>query len=149
VTLVFQAFFPGRAHRDPYTGLPQEPKGAPARLVLKALPLPLTAIRQLSLRFLIDGDGVALADPGGCSIAGASDASCFLLYPPCESNGPLGCPANGVGVRLEPSLQQAVATGKVVQGEALGFPFVLSVADHSALMNLGERIGLSGGERIK
>ena len=33
VNLIFQAFFPGRAERDPYTGLPREPKGPPARLV--------------------------------------------------------------------------------------------------------------------
>jgi hypothetical protein len=38
VSLVFQAF-PGRAERDPYWGLPQWPKGPPARLEVKADPL--------------------------------------------------------------------------------------------------------------
>src|SRR5882672_3736217 len=42
VTLTFQAFFPGRAERDPYSGLPQWPKGPPARLVLRAQGSPLT-----------------------------------------------------------------------------------------------------------
>jgi hypothetical protein len=52
VNLIFKAFFPGRAERDPYTGLPREPKGPPARLVLVAQPLPLTVIRELSLRLV-------------------------------------------------------------------------------------------------
>jgi hypothetical protein len=61
----------------------------------------------------------------------------------------MGCSANGVGVKLEPSLLQALAIGKVVQvqGTALGFPFVLSVADRSALAEFVDRIGLSRREK--
>src|SRR2546422_1862801 len=50
VSFIFQAFFPGPAERDPYSGLPREPKGPPARLVLRAPALPLTVISQLTLR---------------------------------------------------------------------------------------------------
>src|SRR5688572_27240571 len=52
LNLVFQAFFPGRPEREPYSGLPQWPKGAPARLVVRAEPFSLTAIRDLTLRFV-------------------------------------------------------------------------------------------------
>lgn len=139
VNLVFQAFFPGRAERDPYSGLPQEPKGPPARLVLRAQSLPLTVIRELSLRFVIDGKAVDLTGPGGCPMFAAPDASCFLLYP-CE-----GCSANGVGVKLEPPLLEALASGKNAQGTALGYPIVLSAADRSALVEFMDRVGASGG----
>jgi hypothetical protein len=54
VSLVFQALFPGRAPRDPYSGLPQWPKGTPARLVVRAEPFPLTAIRALSLQLTLE-----------------------------------------------------------------------------------------------
>ena len=37
VNLIFQAFFPKRAKRDPYSGLPQWPKSAPVRLALRAM----------------------------------------------------------------------------------------------------------------
>jgi hypothetical protein len=53
--LVFHAFYPGGANRDPYSGLPQWPKGVPARLTVSAEPLPLTVIRELSLLLVIDG----------------------------------------------------------------------------------------------
>ena len=44
VNLVFQAFFPGRAERDPYSGLLQVPKGRPARLAVTAQAFALTFI---------------------------------------------------------------------------------------------------------
>jgi hypothetical protein len=64
VSLVFQALFFGPADRDPYTGLPKWPKGEPARLAVRAQPLPLTMIRELSLRFAIDGKTLDLTRPG-------------------------------------------------------------------------------------
>ena len=70
----------------------------------------------------------------------APDASCFLLYA-CE-----GGSANGVGVKLEPSLLEALASGKNAQGTALGYPIVLSPADRSALVEFMDRVGTSGGE---
>jgi hypothetical protein len=65
VNLVFHAFFPGRAERDPYTGLPQWPKGEPARLTLSAEPLPSTVIRELSLQLVVDGKTIDLTGPNG------------------------------------------------------------------------------------
>jgi hypothetical protein len=63
VNLVFHAVYPGRAERDPHTGLPQWPKGAPSRLTVGAEPLPMTVIRELSLRLAIDGTVIDLTGP--------------------------------------------------------------------------------------
>jgi hypothetical protein len=132
VRLVFQAFFAGR-----------EVKGPPRSVVVRALfwsqpPAEAFTLIEPSLRFVIDGNAVDLTGPGGCSMFAAPDASCFPLYP-C-----VGCSANGVGIKLEPPLLQALASGKIVQGKALGFPFVLSVADHSALAQFVDQVGVKG-----
>jgi len=65
VNLVFHASFPGRAKRDVHSGLPQWPKGQPARLMVRAQPLPLTLVPELSLRILIDGDTIDFSGPDG------------------------------------------------------------------------------------
>jgi hypothetical protein len=131
VNLVFQAFFPGRAERDPGTGLPQWPRGRPARLLLKALPLPTTVVGELSLRLVIDAASVDLAGPA---------APHRLLYPYC----PDGCAANGVEIDLEPSLLRSLIGARAVQGEALGFPFRLTANDQRALKEFSTRTGLTG-----
>ena len=54
VNLVFHAFYPGRAARDWYTGLPAWPLGVPSRLTISAEPPPQTIVRALSLRVTVD-----------------------------------------------------------------------------------------------
>jgi hypothetical protein len=130
VSLVFQAFFPGRAERDPYSGLPREPKGPPARLVLRAQPLPLTVVRELSLRFTIDGRTVDLTGAG---------ARYRYLYP-CSPGD--GCAANAVEAELEPSRLRSMIAARTVEGEALGFPIRLTAEDRPSLNDLAARIGL-------
>ena len=137
VNLVFQAFFPGRAERDPYTGLPREPKGPPARIVLQAQPLPLTMIRELTLRLVIDGKTIDLTAPAshyrllGC--LGASD----------------DCAQNAVEADLEPSTLRSLVAATTVRGEALGFPIKLTDADRAALAEFATRIGVSEGNGAK
>ncbi len=131
VSLVFQAFFPGPAARNPYSGLPEEPKGPPSRLVLQVQPLPLTAIRELSLRLTIDGKTLDLTAPGSnyrnlpCLVAGDS------------------CTPYAVATDLEPALLKSLAAARSVEGQALGFPIKLAEADRAALAKFVVKIGLS------
>src|SRR4029453_10610729 len=64
VQLIFQAFFPGSTERDPQSGTPQWPSRTPDRLVIRAQSLPLTMIRDLSLRLRIDDQLLDLTAPG-------------------------------------------------------------------------------------
>lgn len=137
VNLIFQAFFAGRAKRDPYSGLPLWPKGEPGRLTLRAQPLPLTLIRELSLRLVIDGNTVDLAGSGS-----------EFTY--------LGCPAvtvdctpNGVEAEIEPSLLHSLTRARTIRGHVLGFPIELIEADRIALGEFAERIGLSAEKATK
>jgi len=132
VNLIFQAFFPGRAERDPYTGLPREPKGPPARLVLVAQPLPMTMIRELSLRLTVDDKTVDLTGP---------TAKYRYLYP-CGPGD--GCSANGVEAEIDASLLRSLTGARVVTGQALGFPIKLTVEDQRVLAEFGSKVGLSG-----
>jgi hypothetical protein len=130
VSLVFQAFFPGRAERDPYSGLPREPKGPPARLALRAQPLPLTLIRELSLRLVIDGKRVELTGP----------ASRYRNLPCLVATD--DCTPNAVEAELQPSILRALIMARTVRAEALGFPVELTGADQVALTDFVTRIGL-------
>jgi hypothetical protein len=138
VNLVFQAFFPGRAKRDPNTGLPQWPKGEPQRLALRAQLFPLTETmtfpRDLSLRLVVDDETF---DLGAACVPGAWPApQCQLLFPGPESA------ANGVSVEVQPSLLQRLAKARVVSGTALGFPIILSSDDLGAVSKFAEAVHL-------
>src|SRR3972149_8705280 len=56
VNVVFQAFFPGRAKRDPYSKLPEWPKGEPERLTVRVQPFPTTVLKEPSLRLVVDDE---------------------------------------------------------------------------------------------
>lgn len=131
VNLVFQAFFPGRAVRDPYSGLPQWPKGRPARLTVTAQALPLTfVIPELSLRLTVDGRTIDLTAPGSAY----RNIPCLLAAD--------GCTPDGVEADLDPVILQSLIQARSVEGHALGFPFKLTAADQSALTDFAARIGL-------
>jgi hypothetical protein len=131
VNLVLQAFFPGRAQRDPYTGLPQWPKGLPARLVLTAQAFALTfVIPELSLRLVIDGSPVDLTVPGN-----------RFRHIPCLIATD-DCAPTGVEADLEPAVLRSLITARAVQGEALGFPIKLTHTDQAVLADFAARIGL-------
>src|SRR3990172_7596443 len=56
VNLVLQAFFSGRAKRDPYSRLPEWPKGEPERLTVRVQPFPMTVLKEPSLRLVGDDE---------------------------------------------------------------------------------------------
>lgn len=119
--LIFQAFFPGK-----------QPKGRPARLVVRALPLPLTIVREPMLRFSVDGKALDLT----------ADPSRFrYLYPVCSSED-FWCPANGVEAELDPVLLGSMLIARSVVGEGLGFPFRLTAEDQRLLYEFAGRAGL-------
>jgi hypothetical protein len=126
--LVFQAFFPGRAPREWYSLLPQWPKGEPARMVVRAEPSPLTAVRGLSLRFVLDDYTFYLTGPGNRS-----------TIVPCGDE----CTPSAVEAELHPTLLRALIVAQTVQGEALGFPIRLAAADQRALAGFAARVGVS------
>jgi hypothetical protein len=137
LNLVFQALFPGRAERDPYSGRPQWPSGTPRTLRVRAEPLPTTVVRELSLRLVIDGRSIDLAGP---------DHPHRTL--PCVVASE-DCSPNAVEADLDPSTLRCVAGARSVGGEALGFPFRLVAADQAALGEFLDRVGLKGGEEPK
>ena len=131
VNLIFQAFFPGRAQRDQYTGLPQWPKGPPARIALTAQALPMTfVIPELSLRLVIDGVRVELTGPG----RRYRNIPCLIATEDCAPDG--------VEADLDPAILRSLITARAVEGDALGFPIALTQADLSALSAFAARIGL-------
>jgi hypothetical protein len=134
LSLVFQAFFPGRARRDPYTAVPQWPTGSPARMVVRVEPFPLTAIRALSLQLTLDGHAFNLTGPG----------SRYTILP-CGAGGCDGCAPNIVEAELDPALLRALIVARTVAGEALGFPIQLTSADQRALGEFAERAGVRTG----
>jgi len=131
VSLIFQAFFPGRAERDPYNkGLPRDPKGPPARIVVQAQPLPLTVIRELSLRLVVDGRSIDLTGP----TSRYHNLPCLVASEDCVPNA--------VESELEPSTLRSLIAATSVSGEALGFPIKLADADRAALADFATRIGV-------
>jgi hypothetical protein len=128
LSLVFQAFFPGRVQREAYSLLPQWPRGAPARLVVRVEPFLLTAVRDLTLRLELDGYTFNLTGPGSrYAILSCGD----------------DCTPNAIEVDLEPSLLRALIAARTIRGEALGFPIQLMPADQRALGDFAARVGLS------
>jgi len=128
VSLIFQAFFPGRAQLEPYSLRPEWPKGAPARVVVRAEPFPLTAIGALSLRFVIEGYTFDLMGPGSrYAIVSCGD----------------DCTSNTVEAEIDPALLRALPTAKIVTGEALGFSIRLAPDDQRALSAFAARIGIA------
>jgi hypothetical protein len=131
VNLVFQAFFPGRAQRNPYTGVPQWPKGPPARLVLTAQAFALTfVIPELSLRLVIDGATVELTGPG----SRYRNVPCLIATDDCAPNG--------VEADLAPAVLRSLITARAVEGQTLGLPIKLTHADQIVLADFAARIGL-------
>jgi hypothetical protein len=134
VNLVFHAFFPGRADRDPYSGLPQWPKGTPARLTVSAEPLPLTVIQELTLQLDIDGVVTDLTGPNGR----------YRTLPyPCL----MGCVPNAVEADVDATVVRSIAAARSAGGKALGFPIKLVQADHVAVGEFLARIGLAGSTK--
>ena len=129
VNLVFQAFFPGRAERDWYSGLPQWPKAPPARLLVTAQAFPMTfIIPELSLRLRIDGVPIDLTRPG----RRYRNIPCLIASEDCAPNG--------VEAELDPSILRSLIAARAVQGHALGFPFELTKADRAALAEFATRL---------
>jgi hypothetical protein len=131
--LVFQAFFPGRAGRDAYSGLPRWPSGAPKRIVVKAEPFPRTVIRELSLQLVVDGKRLDLTGPN----SRYRNLPCLVASEDCVPNA--------VEAELEPSVLRTLAAAGAVEGTALGFPIRLVAADQRAIGEFIARIGLAGG----
>jgi hypothetical protein len=131
VNLIFQAFFPGVPERDPYTGLPREPKGPPEKIVLKAMPLPMTVVQMLTLRLEIGGKTVDLT----------ADPARYRYLSPCGPGD--GCAANAVDADIDAALVRSLVAAKVVNGVALGFPVKLTAEDQRALKEFATRIGLT------
>jgi hypothetical protein len=132
VNLVFQAFFPGRAERDPYSGGPRAPKGPPARLVVRAEPLPSTIVRALSLQLVVDGTAIDLTPPGGRY----RNLPCLVASEECVPNA--------VEAEIDESLLRSLVAARAVDGAALGLPIRLSRADQDALGEFLTRVGLGG-----
>jgi len=131
VNLVFHAFYPGRAERDPYTGLPAWPTGAPRRLTVSAEPLPRTLIRELSLRLVIDGQTIDLTGPN----SRYRNLPCLVASDECTPNA--------VEAELDASTLRSLAAAVSIGGNALGFPIRLAAADQLALRDFVAKIGLS------
>jgi len=132
LSLVFQSFFPGRQPREPYSLLPQWPRGAPARLVVRAEPFPATAVRDLSLRFVLDDYTFDLTGPGNR----------YTLLS-CGDD----CAPNAVEAELDPTLLRALIAARTISGEALGFPIQLMPADQLALGDFAARVGLAATKK--
>lgn len=130
VNLVFHAFFPGRARREPYSLLPQWPQGEPARLTLSAEPLPLTVVRELVLRFEIDGRTIDLTGPR----ANYRTLPCLVAMD--------GCTPNMVEADLDASVLRSLAAARSVPGVALGFPIRLAAADQDAIRVFAAKAGV-------
>ena len=135
INLVFHAFYPGRAKRDPYSGRPQWPAGMPARLTVSAEPLPRTVIRELSLQLELDGRTIDLTGPG----SRYRNLPCFVASEDCVPNG--------VEADLEPSIVRSLAAARSVGGRALGFPVRLVAADQAAIRAFAAKVGLADDVR--
>jgi len=130
VNLVFHAFYPGRAARDWYTGLPAWPQGVPSRLTISAEPPPQTIVRALSLRVTVDDRTIDFNGP---------DRRYRFLPCPFATDD---CVPNAVEADLSPSTLRLMAAGRSVGGVALGLPFTFTPADQDAVRAFAERVGL-------
>jgi hypothetical protein len=135
VNMLFQAFFPGRAERDPYSKLPPWPKGAPERVTMTVRPLPLTVLKDTSLRLVVDGETFDLGESCGPLEVGGP---CQVLY----SGSGIGSDSAIVGIsaEIQPALLQRLAQARGVTGTALGFPILLSSNDVEAVSQFAERV---------
>jgi hypothetical protein len=136
VNLVFQAFFSGRAKKDPYSKLPQWPKGEPERLIVRVQPFPMTFSYELSLRLVVDDQTF---DLGEYCLPERFGPPCQILYS--------GEVASGVSVEVQPALLQRLAKARSVTGTALGFPILLSSDDLSAVGKFAEAVHLNVVQR--
>ena len=145
VNIVVQAFFSGRAKRDPYSGLPQWPKGEPERLTVRVQPVPMTLFNELSLRLVVDDETFDLG--ASCMSPGRSGPPCQILYSGVVSESGFGAAAIGVSVEVQPALLQRLAKARVVTGTALGFPILLSSDDLGAVGKFAEAVHLNVAPR--
>ncbi len=136
VNIVFQAFFPGRAKRDPYSNLPEWPKGEPEKLTVRVQPFPTTVINELSLRLVIDDETLDLG--ASCKWPGGTGPRCQILY----SGAAAGSAVIGVSVEVQPALLRRLSKARVVTGTALGFPILLSSGDLGAVGKFAEAVHL-------
>jgi hypothetical protein len=130
VNLVFHAFSPGRARREPYSLWPQWSQGEPARLILSAEPLPLAVVRELVLRVEIDGRTIDLTGPGGND----GTLPCLVAMD--------GCTPNMVEADLDALVLRSLAAARSVPGVALGFPIRLAAADQDAIRAFAAKAGV-------
>jgi hypothetical protein len=134
VNVVFQAFFSGRAKRDPYSKLPEWPKGEPERLTVRVQPFPTTVLKEPSLRLVVDDETFDLG--ASCKWPLGFGGPCQILY-----SGEGGA-IIGVSVEVQPALLQRLAKARVVTGTALGFPILLSSDDLGAVGKFAEAVHL-------
>ena len=127
--LILQAFFVGKSTAGP-----------PSRVVLRALGLPMTIMRDYSLKLTVDDKAFDLAP--ACASPAGSGPPCQLLYPPGANSS-----ANGVAVDLDPGLVERLAGAHAVTGTALGFPIVLSPDDLAALARFAETAHLKDASK--
>jgi hypothetical protein len=133
VKIVFQAFFPGRAKRDPYSKLrPQWPKGEPERLTVRAQPFPMTVVDEFSLRLIVDEETFDLSQ--SCKGAVGTGGPCQIQY----SDSAIV----GVSVDIPPALLKKVANARAVSGTALGLPIILASEDLVAIGKFAEAVHL-------
>lgn len=131
LNLVLQAFFPGRAQRDPYSGLPQWPRGSPARIAITAQAHVLThVIPGFTLRLVADDRAFDLTRAAGR----------FRLIPCMVATD--DCSPNGVEADLEPAVLRALVNARSIRGDALGLSIELTDTDRRALAGFAERINL-------
>jgi hypothetical protein len=137
VNVVFQAFFSGHAKRDPYSKLPEWPKGEPERLTVRVQPFPTTVLKEPSLRLVVDDETFDLG--ASCKWPLGSGGPCQILY---SGASELGSAIIGVSVEVEPALLQRLAKARAVTGTALGFPILLSSDDLGAVGKFAEAVHL-------
>jgi len=130
VNLVFHAFYPGRADRNPYSGHPRWPTGPPARLTVSAEPLPRTVIRELSLQLVVDGRAIDLTGFG----RRYRNIPCLVYTDDCAPSG--------VEADIEPLLLRSLVAARSVDGRALGFAIRLTKEDRAAVTVFASRVGL-------
>jgi hypothetical protein len=93
--------------------------------------LPLTLIRELSLRLQIDGTTFDLTTPG----SRYRSLPCLVATEDCTPNA--------VEAELAPSILRSLISARAVGGQVLGFQVKLTGADQAALADFATRIGMS------
>jgi hypothetical protein len=97
--------------------------------------LPLTVLKDTSLRLVIDGETFDLGESCGPLKVGGP---CQILY----SGSGIGSDSAIVGIsaEIQPALLRRLAEAHVVTGTALGFPIVLSSDDLGAVGKFAEAV---------